>query len=447
MAILGNIHKTLFWLMPALFTLCLGCAHPGAKPADIELPAQDAAIYLNKPWQVRQSVQSKFTAAMLEEYFKCWKEPDPKFGLEAMLEVFAKTEQEQGLAENLLPRPVEWYQSLARLADFNSYPNQAWKGLTLDWQNMRLLPTSKPALYGAERPGALMFDSLQQSLLPPNMPVYVHHMSLDGAWLMVQTPIAWGWLPVRGVARLNGAQAARWQSGAFMVFVRDDAVIKDLDGRFLFKAGIGCLFPIGNEPEIILTAGSDGHGLAVLDTATCPESSCTGLPLRLSSANLATVINELLGLPYGWGGRYGNRDCSATLQDLFRVFGLWLPRNSTDQMESGRVIDLREMPDDEKEALVLRQGLPGLSLVHMPGHIMLYLGRDDENAVIFHNVWSLRVENLLGLQDRFNLGRALISDLRPGKELLLLPGPEGFLVNRIDALTLLLESRDLEPAQ
>jgi len=77
--------------------------------------------------------------------------------------------------------------------------------------------------------------------------------------------------------------------------------------------------------------------------------------------SLISLVNRLVGAPYGWGGLYGNRECSATLQDLFRVFGLWLPRNSSDQAKAGQSIQLGGLSHAAKEELILRRGLPHLA--------------------------------------------------------------------------------------
>ena len=44
--------------------------------------------------------------------------------------------------------------------------------------------------------------------------------------------------------------------------------------------------------------------------------------------------------PYGYGGLYDNRDCSAMTRDLFAPFGLYLPRNSSEQARGGKVVPL-----------------------------------------------------------------------------------------------------------
>lgn len=431
-----------FFALCTLLAVC-GCTGPGARPARIALPPQDAAAYLKPPWRVAPEVQRRLAAGTLAEYFQCWNDPRPSVGLEAMREELAKAAASPGLGENLLPRSDQWARDLAANADLGTYPSQAWPGLTTDWLDLRVLPTARPALEDADLPGALAFDRLQQSLLPPNLPAYVHHASRDRAWLLVQTPIAWGWLPANRVARLDRTQVERWQAPPHLVAVRDEATVWGPDGRFWFRAGLGSLLPAADRRGRVLAATMDQDGRAVLRPADCPPGAARPYPEALDSRNLAAMIDRLLGAPYGWGGLYGNRDCSATLQDLFRVFGLWLPRNSSDQAKAGRVVDLAGLDPAAKEEAIHEHGLPGLSLLYMPGHIMLYLGRGEGGATAFHNVWGLRTEDLLGRQGRAILGRGVITTLRPGEELPDLALPGGLLINRLQGLTILLDPRNL----
>lgn len=424
--------------------LISSCAPALAPPAHIDLPAQDAAAYLAPSWRVKPAAQAAMLAEFEKEYFKPWRQPDPPIGLAAAQADFTKFQLEPGLGENLLPRTPDWASRLEANAALAGYPNAAWQGLTLHWVNLRLMPSHRPSLSEAKRPGALSFDRLQQSLLPPNLPVTVHHITRDRAWLLVQTPIAWGWLPARSAARLTPRQAALWMNSPRLVFLRDEVAVTGPRERFLFKAGIGCLFPTAGKGRIRAAVG-DAYGNARLIEAAYPQGATKPHPIPFTSNNLTRQVNRMLDAPYGWGGMYGNRDCSAALQDLFRPFGLWLPRNSRDQARAGHFIDLAGKSAFEKEAIISRRGIPGLSLVWLPGHIMLYVGSRGDEPLVFHNVWGLRTWSLLSGEGRAILGRGVITTLRPGEDLPSLDRPGALLVNRVEGLTLLVEQGDLGP--
>jgi hypothetical protein len=144
------------------------------------------------------------------------------------------------------------------------------------------------------------------------------------------------------------------------------------------------------------------------------------------------VLEELQGELYGWGGLVQNRDCSAAVRDFYIPFGLWLPRNSRYQAQTGRVLEIGNLGPREKEALLLKEGKPFRTLVGMPGHIMLYVGAYGETPVVFHNTWGIKtLED--GREGRYIIGRALFTSLEVGKELPQRYPGKTLLVDRITA--------------
>ncbi len=139
----------------------------------------------------------------------------------------------------------------------------------------------------------------------------------------------------------------------------------------------------------------------------------------------------------------GKRDCSSLIRDLFTPFGLWLPRNSREQAEAGRFISLKNLPSAEKEALIIRQGVPWRTLLWTPGHIMLYIGVHQGQPLIFHNFWSIKTRDAAGNKGRVIVGRAAVTTLQPGREL------SGGDLPRADVegMTLLGEPPEAEPTQ
>jgi hypothetical protein len=88
-----------------------------------------------------------------------------------------------------------------------------------------------------------------------------------------------------------------------------------------------------------------------------------------------------LGKPYGLGGAQGGIDCSGLTLELFESFDLALTRYSGWQAESGSYsIDVRNLPSDEKLRRLDLAAKSGAVLLYLPGHIMLYLGRNDAGA-------------------------------------------------------------------
>ena len=157
--------------------------------------------------------------------------------------------------------------------------------------------------------------------------------------------------------------------------------------------------------------------MAQLAPASLTTADAVPWPLRMTPGNVAKVGNFMIGQPYGWGGMFGDRDCSALTRELLATFGIWLPRNSVSQARTGSIIMIEGMPTETKEDQIMRNGVPFLSLVGMRGHIMLYVGKYNGRPVIFHNVWGVRTVEGSDTDRRFVIGRAVVTSITPGAEL------------------------------
>ncbi|MBC7171875.1 MAG: C40 family peptidase, partial [Polyangiaceae bacterium] len=94
--------------------------------------------------------------------------------------------------------------------------------------------------------------------------------------------------------------------------------------------------------------------------------------------------------PYGWGDRGGARDCSRYLLDVFASFGLEMPRHSGRQAAAGTFsIDASAVEDPaEKRLLIQAAAKSGIVLLHFPGHIMVYLGENEDGVPMAIHAFS-----------------------------------------------------------
>lgn len=95
--------------------------------------------------------------------------------------------------------------------------------------------------------------------------------------------------------------------------------------------------------------------------------------LPMTSASIVDLAFKYLGDTYGWGGMLDSVDCSAMVRNVYKCFGLEMPRNTNWQKEvPGTCINVGEM-DVASKAATISGAIPGTAL-YMPGHTMIYLG-------------------------------------------------------------------------
>lgn len=353
-------------------------------------------------------------------FFSPWHQIKSRYTLEEVKWEFDKYGHPPGYGRNGKKHPRDWTKKLTANAQLASAPQGCFPAITLQNTDLRVLPTSDAHLSNPKN-CVLPFDNMQNSSVAANTPIFVSHVTRDKKWVLAETHYAMGWLPARHIAPVEANFVKEWESGSYAIITRDKTPIANEAGSVIFKAQLGSFFPkIGEDGTSlqILIAIADNRGKALPKKVFISKEKAANKPLLLTSANMARIANELMNEPYGWGGLDQKRDCSSTLMDLFAVFGIWLPRNSGHQAKmTGAFVDFKNLSPAEKEKTIMKQGLPYFTLLWLKGHIMLYIGNQDGQALVFHNFWSVMTRDANGKTGKRIIGRSAITTLHPGKEL------------------------------
>ncbi len=436
---------------------------------DLKNLPQDATFYVNSTCATKRllsvQAQKELDRKFNQRFFSPWHQSratSPKSQVEWGFETYSKN---LGFGENKREHSSAWLRQLAELAQLDSYPNTQHKAITITNTSLRVLPTQKPHFNNFNLAGeGYPFDNFQQSILWANMPLFVSHLSRDGDWAWVESALAPGWLAIEDLAFMDDDQIRQWETGNYVAIIQDQVPIltdlttfdklsnlnpglnpdlttfDKLSNQFRFKTHIGAIFPkVGEDDQHyrILIALPDAHRQAILTTGLVDKTVAAPKPLALMASQLTQIINRLLNQPYGWGGLYENRDCSSTIHDLFTPFGTWLPRNSAAQAKTGQFISLQKLNPSEKEQLIIQKGIPYLTLLWVEGHSMLYIGTYHGQAIVFHNPWGIKTRDQDGAEGRKIIGQAVITSLRPGKELPQLDSQKGDILKNILGMTIL----------
>ncbi|MBQ7266074.1 MAG: C40 family peptidase [Firmicutes bacterium] len=110
--------------------------------------------------------------------------------------------------------------------------------------------------------------------------------------------------------------------------------------------------------------------------------------LPLTQGNVLDVAFSCLGDRYGWGGMLGAMDCSMYAVQIYRCFGINIPRNTSWQSkipERSKLIS--NMSDEEK--LKYFETLPVGSLLMMQGHITVFVGMEAGRAYVISDSGTL----------------------------------------------------------
>ncbi len=136
--------------------------------------------------------------------------------------------------------------------------------------------------------------------------------------------------------------------------------------------------------------------------------------LPLSRANLLRQGFKFLGERYGWGHSYNARDCSGFVSDVYRSFGVQLPRNTRDQAVTPALnrITFTDADDHERGLAVLRNLEVG-DLVYIPGHVMMVIGHENGMPYVIHDTTGISYRDGTGEVTRVTLNGVSVTPLTP----------------------------------
>ncbi|MEM8895792.1 MAG: C40 family peptidase [Bacteroidota bacterium] len=178
-----------------------------------------------------------------------------------------------------------------------------------------------------------------QALL--GMPVKV--LDQDGEWYLIQTPDDYiSWIDHGGLILMNEDEYNEWQSTPKLIFtaVSGYAYIDKEESGNVSDLVLGDVLSILEESENHFEVGyPDGR------TAFIRKSEATRLVVWISQSNneVAPMIDQamdLMGRPYLWGGTsVKGMDCSGFTKSLYLLNGLIIPRDASQQVHAGELID------------------------------------------------------------------------------------------------------------
>ena len=291
----------------------------------------------------------------------------------------------------------------------SSFPSMSKNAITIRNTDCRHLPTNKPFFKQDGYP----FDRIQNSMIHTNTPIKVLHFSANKDYAFVQSAYVSGWIKSNDFAYISNENIKKIKSLKPVTTTKDEISIIDQKDHFVFQAYIGSIF-WADENETLFVAKADENANAVV-IPTKLSKYFKPFPIATKKENINQIANELYAQNYGWGGYLKNRDCSMLLRDFYTPFGLYLPRNSYDQISDNKdeMISLENKTPEEKLEIIKKYGKPFATLVYMKGHIMMYVGMSGDNVAIFHSSWGVKLQS----KDKLIIGGSFITSLKPGIEL------------------------------
>lgn len=302
-------------------------------------------------------------------------------------------------------------------ADFNRYhantdqgavqeENQVRFGMVVTRTSLRTFPTDDRVL-NAEMDADL--DRFQESGAFPGEAVAILHESADKQWYLVAAYNYTAWVKQSAIAVGKKDSISAYMNADDFIVVTGDKV----DTTFVpnkprvseVQLDMGVRLPLMPTHEIDnLTHGQNSFasyivklpvrnddGSLSFKSALLPRSSDVHVGyLPLTSYNLIAQGFKFLGERYGWGHDYNARDCTGFVGEIYKSFGVLMPRNSSWQGagEYGHNWRFDKAATAEQKQAVLKKMKVG-DLIYIPGHVMMYIGDFEGQPYVIHDVKGL----------------------------------------------------------
>lgn len=276
-------------------------------------------------------------------------------------------------------------------------------------------------------------DRFQENALFPGTPVAIAHASRDGKWLFVVSDLYSAWIEQEAVAEGSREIVFAYPrkspylvvTGAKVhtVFTPErpevSSVQLEMSARVPVMADWPIEAPVNGQhsytSHVIELPYRAADGSLQFSPALLPKRQDVQSDyLPLTRANIVRQGFKFLGERYGWGHSYDARDCSGFVSEVYRSFGVQLPRNTRDQGVSPAFnrIALTQADDHEKRVELLRQAHVG-DLIYIPGHVMMVIGQDPSGPYVIHDTTGISFRRGAGDIERARLNGVSVTPLLP----------------------------------
>ncbi|MBQ5317143.1 MAG: SH3 domain-containing protein [Oscillospiraceae bacterium] len=267
-------------------------------------------------------------------------------------------------------------------------------GFSTERASLRIYPSAD---FVGEDKGDRFYDVMVMSEYMPFQPLAAVHETADGEWLYVLFDGFGGWVQKKYVAFCESREdwLSRCEPDDFLV-VTGREIRLQYDEKC--KALSNQLIPMGTKLPLVKkkavprfindrdTAGcyivklpvrnSDGMIADRYSLISVREDVNIGY-LDYTDRNVLELAMKRYGDRYGWAGLGHSNDCSGVTGEIYRCFGIKLPRVSSQiaAVKGTKNYDVREFTDEQKTELL--STVPTGAVLYLKGHIMIYLGMKD----------------------------------------------------------------------
>jgi len=279
--------------------------------------------------------------------------------------------------------------------------------LVVNRSDMRTYPTDDRFYESRESQN---LDRFQENGLFPGDALAVLHVSADKLWSFVQSYNYAAWVRSENIAIGDRKTIQDYKNTSRFLVITGDKVWTSFNPEVPalseLQLDMGIHVPLA-EPGT-KTNSLYGQNPYTSHTVLLPVRNATGrLEIKpalvarnkdvnkgyipFTRENITRQAFKFLGERYGWGHSYNARDCTGFVMEVYKTFGILMPRNTGQQGSGDFGENIRFTADNTvDEKLRALENLDIGDLIYVPGHVLMYIGEVGGQPYVIHDVSIFR---------------------------------------------------------
>lgn len=234
----------------------------------------------------------------------------------------------------------------------------------------------------------------------------------DG-WYLVQTPDQYlSWVDYGGVALMDQTAFNNWQQGKKLIYTKTYGFAyakADKAATTVSDMVYGDVLVQKNKTKDFYEVSFPDGRTGFISAAEAIDYKEWVASRKPTEENLVASSKEMLGMPYLWGGTsVKGMDCSGFTKTIFFMNGLVLPRDASQQVHIGELVDTKSGWDNLRPGDLLFFGSPAKDgKPERVVHVGMWIGGNQE---FIHSAGRVRINSMnpsAANHDAFELGRFL----------------------------------------
>ncbi|ALI98831.1 C40 family peptidase [Rufibacter tibetensis] len=218
----------------------------------------------------------------------------------------------------------------------------------------------------------------------------------DDGWYLVQTPDKYlAWVDGGGIKLMDQAAFTKWQQGEKLIYTQPYGFAytsPNTKGATASDLVYGDVMVLKNQSKGFYEVAFPDGRTAFIPSTEVQKYTDWATSRQPTEQNLVETSKRMLGVPYLWGGTsFKGVDCSGFTKTVYFMNGLVLPRDASQQVHVGDLIDTKDGFQNLRPGDLLFFGVPAKEgKSERVIHVGMWIGNNE----FIHSAGRVRINSM-----------------------------------------------------